>query len=340
MFPRKAVTSLAGRLFIPMIELLIFLPPALASDAAQRPPSGLEVRIEATPGSATVGDPIRIDLDVTLPAGYQAEVSGIEKQVGDFSILEFFPGPSIPEPDKTPAPVTTLLHHRARIVAAVYKTGIFTFPPVQIRLRTAEGKQAVTSSPPVKIEIRSVLSEKDRSLKDLKKQAEMAEPVRWILWLTVLLALGLGALAWVFWRRRRKRASSIPSLPRRDLLDVAEEELRQLLARGFPETGMVKHFYVVLSERVKKILEAAYGIHTAERTTSEIIDSLRCRPGGMPEDIERIESFLLRCDIVKFAKYIPSQTEHKSAAEDALRLLEKAREYAVGRGQSAVGSPP
>ena len=340
MFPRKAATRLAGRLFIPMIELLIGLPPALTSDAASKPPSGLEVQIEATPESATVGDPIRIDLDITLPAGYQAEVSGVEKQIGDFSILEFFPGPSIPGPGKAPAPATPPWHHRARIVAAVYKTGIFAFPPVQIRLRTAEGKQAVASSPPVKIEIRSVLSEKDRGLKDLKKQAEIADPVPWLLWLTVLAALGLAALAWVFWRRRRRRASPIPSLPRRDPLDVAEEQLRQLLARGFPETGMVKHFYVLLSERVKNILEAAYGIHTAERTTSEMIDSLRCRPGGMPEDIERIESFLLCCDMVKFAKYVPSQTEHKSAAEDALRLLEKAREYTAGRSRSAVGSPP
>ena len=92
---------------------------------------------------------------------------------------------------------------------------------------------------------------------------------------------------------------------------------------------------------VKRILEAGYRIHTAERTTSEIMDSLRGESGRAREEMNRIESFLLQCDFVKFAKYVPEKAEHESAAQDALWILEISRQSAVGSGQSkmVVGTP-
>jgi hypothetical protein len=297
-------------------------------------PPGIQVRMEATPKLATVGDPIRMDLEVTAPAGYQVELPLLDKQIGEFSIFEFKSEPAAAGAEKVQSPA----NHRAHIIASVYKTGSFTFPPVEVRLRTPEGKQIVVSSLPVTIEIQSVLSRQDRDLKNLKKQEEIPEPFRWALWLSILAALGAaGILAWILWRRRRAHKSHVPAVLPQDLMDVTEAELRELLARGLPEGSKVKPFYVLLSEIVKRILEAGFGIHTAERTTSEIMDKLRRGPGMDPEDMERIESFLLRCDIVKFAKYIPSKDEHTSAAEDALWVLECSRK-AVGSRQSAVGN--
>jgi hypothetical protein len=237
---------------------------------------------------------------------------------------------------KPKTPQDGLAHYGARIAATVYRTGSFTFPPVEIRFRTADGKVIAASSPPVKIEIQSVLSDKDRNLKDLKKQAEITEPVPWIWWLSILAAAGiLGALGWLLWKRRRADAPYAPAAPPQDLLDMAEAELRELLAHGMPERTTVKPFYVRLSEIVKRILEAGYRINMAERTTSEIMESLRPRPGLQSEDMERIESFLLHCDIVKFAKYIPSKNEHDDAGNNALRILETSREIVASR-QSPV----
>ena len=304
--------------------------------SGRRPTSasaGFQIRIDANPKLATVGDPIQIDLDLTVPSGFQLNVPGSGKEIGDFSILEFYPGPEIPrirhaQKAAQPAPTQDgFIHHHVRIVAAVYKTGTFTFPPVQLQAENSGGQTDSVSSPPIKIEIQSVLSEKNRDLKDLKKQAEMPEPVRWALWLTVLLALiVLGIFAWFLWKRQKAQAPSVPAVPPQDLLKLAESDLRELLARGFPENGRVKEFYILLSEIVKRILEAGYGINTAERTTSEIMDALRRTSGPSPENVERIESFLVRCDMVKFAKYIPAKAEHESAAADALRILETSRQ--------------
>ena len=57
-------------------------------------PPGVHIRIEAVPRIATVGDPIRLDFYIEMPAGYRAEIPAMGHQAGDFSILEFLPGPA------------------------------------------------------------------------------------------------------------------------------------------------------------------------------------------------------------------------------------------------------
>jgi hypothetical protein len=351
MFRHAAADSKAGGFLFALVimsDLLFFMVPAAIGEATPPPqpqlPPGVQVEMHVTPQPATVGDLIRLEFLITMPAGYQASIPTIDRQIGDFSIFEFSPGPLIPEPGKSEKPAGAIqtqagapVRHRARILAAAYRTGTLSFPPISILLRTPEGKQFGIASPPARIDIQSVLSPKDRDLKDLKKQAELPERVRWGLWLAGLLALGiLGMVTWLFWKRRHGRVPSIPAAPPRDLLDMAEAELRTLLARGFPVGEQVKPFYVLLSDIVKKILEAGYGIHTAEQTTSEIMDTLDLAPGKSPEDRERIDSFLRRCDVVKFAKYIPSTAEHESAAKDALGILEIGRKLVFSRQSPVV----
>lgn len=292
-------------------------------------PPGVLVRLEPAPKIATIGDPIRLDLEITMPEGWKADILAPEKQAGDFSILEFHVVTSVP------------LHQRMQITAAVYKTGEFTFPPVTIRLRSADGQEMTVSSPAAKIEIRSVLPGKDRNLKDLKKQLDLPEAVQWALWITILLAVGaVAAVAWYLWRRRRTHPQLSPAPSPPDLLAAAEADLKALLARGLPDDRSVKEFYVRLSEIVKRILEAGYTINTAEQTTSEIMEALNRRAGAAPENMDRIQSFLLRCDIVKFAKYVPVSSEHESAAADALWILEKSRQSPAASRQGSAGVSP
>jgi hypothetical protein len=333
------------RIAVAMLASLSLLSISRLMTAQNPPPPGVGIQAEALPKVGTVGDPIRIDWNITMPPGYRAEIPGFEPQVGDFSIIEFFPGPAVPEAEKpqtlpqsqanADAPSQ---HHRARIVTAIYKPGKFSFPSFQILLHTPEGKTVILSSPPVTIEIRSVLAGNDQNLKDLKKQAEIRAPVRWILWLTIALAACiLGAVGILLWKRYRRRSLILPSSPKQDPFDLAEAELRDLLARGLTENGHVKKFYVLLSEIVKRILESGYGIHTQEKTTLEIMDSLRRCPGLNTEDLAHIEPFLLQCDVVKFARYIPSKSENDAATDSALGILAEARK-AVSSRQSVVGS--
>jgi hypothetical protein len=323
-----------------LIAFAFALPRAHAQHTADKIgnplPPGVEIRMDAVPKKATIGDLIQIDLDLTLPPGYQARVPKPDAQTGDFSIVDFLPGPQIPKaggpPQSEQKQASPVQHHKARISAAVYKTGTFVFPSLPILLRTDRGDEIEVSSPPLRIEIQSVLTGADQNLKDLKKQAEIKEPVRWFLWIALLAAACIVAfVVWKIWQRRRSQ-DYISAGPGRDPLEAAAAELRNLLARGLPEQGREKEFYILLSAIIKRIIEIGCRIHTAEQTTSEIVDSLRRNHEYEPESLEPIESFLLRCDVVKFAKYVPSKSEQEAACADALGILQAV----IGRQSPAV----
>ncbi len=314
--------------------LMIFCPASMAQELAHGKsalPRGLEIEAHAEPDKATVGDPIRIDFDIRVPKGFQVRLPPLAGQVGDFTILETHPGPSIPDlpakpADRKPGPTREgePAHHYARILVALYKAGDYTFPPFQIALKDPSGKEMSFLSPAVKVRIESVLNGKDDVLRDLKKQAEIPEPTRWVLWLGIgLLALVLAIAAWLWWRRRRRTSAAPPLRSRVDPLQLAESELRDLLSRGLIEKNLIKEFYVILSEIVKKALEAGYGIHTVEKTTSEIMVELQLCPrrNGDEEEFELIESFLVACDLVKFARNRPSPFENDTAVKAAFEIL-------------------
>jgi hypothetical protein len=314
-------------------------------DGSPPPPPQIGISMEANPKSATVGDPIRLDMDIATPSGYQVEIPKPVSPTGDFFIVDFSSEPqSLPVKTSTesagsaPAQAGAKVHHRAQIVIAVYKTGKFAFPSIPLKIKTAEGKEIAAASPPVTIEIRSVITEKDPKLKDLKKQAEIPESARWFFWILLIASVCvLCGIIWYLWRRRRRSGDAPPPVQTQDLLDIAEKDLRDLLARGLPGSGMEKRFYVDLSEIVKRILEAGYDIRASELTTAEIMDSLCRRPVPGPEVRETIESFLIRCDVVKFAKYVPEKAEHEIASTDALGILAEVRKMMADR-QSLVGS--
>ncbi len=331
---RSGSDSRVGWLFVATMHLLIGFCYGQSAPAPppETLPAGGEITVRAQPQKATVGDPIQIDLDITLPRGYTAVLPKLGNQLADFAVLEYYPGPSLPPDGTASAPQGALprnapSRHQARLIVALYKTGEFEFPPLPISLRSPDGKEIKLASRPVKIDIQSVLVNKDPQLKGLKKQAEIQEPVRWLLWLaSAFLLVILALLAWWLHRRRRPPVH-LPDQPEVDPLVLAEADLRDLIRRDLLEKGFVKQFYVILSDIVKRILEAGYAIHTIEKTTSEIMDELQHGQAASPaaEDFQRVASLLSECDLVKFAKYVPSRAEIDSTVKSSYQILESAR---------------
>ncbi len=324
--------SRAGR-FWPRQCLALWLWAGLAAGATGQPaapnvpqlPAGIQVSANARPQTATVGDPITIDVDVTLPPGYRVLMPKPATQLGDFTLLEFAPStkPDGTIPAATAVPPGT--HERFRLSVAVYRTGAFTLPRLPLTVVAGDGKEIEAKTPEIGITIRSVLEEKDTELRGLKKQAEMEEPFPWRAWLAAGAALLLcSAAAWRLLRRRRRIViPPAPGMPQLAPLDLAEIELRELAARGLPEKGMMKAFYVAISDIVRKILEGGFAVTTSEKTTTEIVEALRerGRPHPDSERLESIEALLTECDLVKFARFVPPREEAAEALKAAGELL-------------------
>jgi hypothetical protein len=314
------IWNLRSRTLLAIVLCAAFLSLSIAAPAPE-----VKVDIQATPQKATVGDPISLRLDVQLPQGYQVTLPKLGDNVGDFAILDFPPGKVITTGQGSDQ---SLSKYEAQIVVALYKPGEFEFPQIEMTLRGTDGSENKISSPAVKITIQSILTEKDQNLKQLKKQAEIQEPVRWVMWLLIAcLVLILAAIGIWLWRRRRRPNMPRVAEPDVDPIAMAESDLRDLLRRGLLENGLTKQFYVSLSEIVRRILEAGFQIQTLEKTTSEILEELKLvgNGKGTGHALGTIESVLTECDLVKFAKYIPSQPETREAVESSFEILALAK---------------
>lgn len=312
--------------------------PGLGGQADPALPHGTTITTDAAPRTAEIGDPIVIEVKMRLPAGSTIDVPQPESRIGDFSVLEFDTAriPSLPgEPERV-----------ARIIATVYRTGNFTFPSIPLRFKTVEGKEFVAHTEPFRVTIKSVLPSNNPDLKPPRRQIEMPAPIAWERWLGIgFTACLAAALAWTLWRRLRRKGSrqqitTPPPAPPKDLLDVAEAELRGLLEREPPTREQAKELHVALSGIIRRVLDAGYGMHTEEQTASEIMDALHRDAGADAAAQGLIESFLLRSDIVKFAKYVPSAAEHEDMAKDAYRILADARNALGRRAAVAIDAPP
>src|SRR5262249_40024260 len=130
----------------------------------------------------------------------------------------------------------------------------------------------------------------------------------WLAWSGVgILGVGYVALLWIRWRRRRQRAEA----PARR----AKLAIDRLLSQGQPPSpeAMGAHFQK-LADLMRRYLESRYAFSTPARTTREFLEDLHKSNLLEPGQRELLESFLKRCDLLKFARSEPVAADWQEAA--------------------------
>jgi len=222
---------------------------------------------------------------------------------------------------------------------------------VRVVYKDAAGKEGSVAARRIPITVTSVLTEGQNEPADLKRPAEMPERGLW-LWVLLLALLVAALVAFLWWRRRRRRRpvgeTSLPAAPPRPAHEIAYAELQRLLSTNLLEKGMVKEFYIELAEIIRRYLGSRYRIDTFDRTSSEILESLRMTRAPV-KAMAMISEFLSACDLVKFAKHLPDRDETRRTVEGAYRLVDETRVVetpvaaapaAVAGGAAASGGTP
>lgn len=119
----------------------------------------------------------------------------------------------------------------------------------------------------------------------------------------------IGAWFYLAWKRRPKPVKVVPKkLP----WIVAFEELAEIREGDLIEQGKNDVYYERVSNTVRKYLGARYGFDGLERTTDEMKSILR-RIKPVIEGFAEIIRFLEDSDLVKFARFTPSDGDCRAA---------------------------
>ncbi len=274
-----------------------------------------DITVSADKTEMYIGD--RIDLTISTPQEKDVDFIFPEKpeETGDFSFMSAAPLKAGFFEEKREGMVYTY---------SIYQTGTHVIPPVKVLYKSKEEidwKSVLSSQTPVAV--LSLLDSGSEDIRDIKGLFTRSRRIGELL--AVLFGVLAVAAVVVFWMRKRKIAAIEAASRVRPADEIAYERLRELKAKHFPEKGMVKEYYIRLSEIVRHYLEDRFSFRAPEMTSEEFLASLRDSSKLRIEHKELLREFLSHCDMVKFAKYGPTPLEMLDSFGSAERLVDQTR---------------
>src|SRR2546425_1280697 len=170
-------------------------------------------------------------------------------------------------------------------------------------------------------------------IRDVKAPVEI--PGGWF-WLGcaagALAAAALSYFAWRYWRRPRAR----PTAPA--LVIPPHERARRKLQEALDLLHQPRPFCILVSDALRSYLEEAFSMRAPERTTEEFLDELQSSALLSYSQKQLLGDFLMRCDLVKFAKHEPALEQLRELYQSALKLVDETQSLSL-RNQVPPGAP-
>jgi hypothetical protein len=115
---------------------------------------------------------------------------------------------------------------------------------------------------------------------------------------------------------------------------------KQKLEEALALIAHPKPFVIAVSDTARHYLEERFEFHAPERTTEEFLYELQRTDLLTPDQKKSLSNFLQSCDLVKFAKYEPSEPELRDLHDSAVRLVDETEPHKASSLESKVQSPP
>lgn len=152
-------------------------------------------------------------------------------------------------------------------------------------------------------------------LRPLKPLAEI--PLGWWPWVAGALTLFAMIALW-FWLRRQRVERAVPVV-----IIPAHVRARQRLEQALNLISDPRLFCIAVSDATRLYLEERFDLHAPERTTEEFLKELRRTHHLNTDQKLTLGEFLEQCDLVKFARLEPTESELRSLYRIAERLVEE-----------------
>jgi hypothetical protein len=163
----------------------------------------------------------------------------------------------------------------------------------------------------------------------VKPLIQIANVWLWVFWIAAVLVLALaGWLLWRRWKRKKATVAAAPPVP-------PHVRARRMLDAALSLISEPKPFTIAVSGAIRVYLEERFDFDAPDRTTEEFLYELQGTNLLTVEQKQSLADFLANCDLIKFAKYEPTETELRGLHAAALRLVNETEPR-----WSGVESPP
>ncbi len=268
-----------------------------------------------------IGDVFHYSVLVTHDPDVKIQSPSLGTNLGQFEIRDY----KVLEPVKTDSQIV----EQTNYTLSTFDTGEFEIPPLKIDFTTAADSTVKSiKTKPIKINVQSLNPDQAGDIRDIKPPIDPPKQYGQIILIAVIIlgALLLALFVFYYLKRRKEGKSLIPrkEQPPRPAHEIALEALEKLVQSDLLAVGKVKEYYIELSDIIRQYIGNRYFIYAMEMTTSQLLDEMR-NEGIDDEYIEMMREFLNNCDMVKFAKYIPSDDENQNTTQIAFDFVDKSK---------------
>lgn len=258
---------------------------------------GISLQISLEPSSFTVGDTVTLEINAITNGGKQ--LSLIETaSLGSFTIIDQY--------DLLDIPTTDGRSWYWSLKLDTFDASATSLSGIALDWTDAEGNAGSIHIDPLPVHIQSVAgtSLSDMELRDLKDAVPLYSKSNWYIWIWMII--GIALILIVFRFLRKKPQSFSPH-------ELAMRDLRILKDANHD----VLDFYTHLSDIVRRYLEGQFHIAATGQTTREFLIASRNSPHLEQSDRQSLSSFLVAADLVKFARFEPSNDACGKAIAEA-----------------------
>jgi len=195
-----------------------------------------------------------------------------------------------------------------KFVLTTFKLGEFVLDPITIQYRMEGKPEKSIQTNKLYLTVKSIGGgDAAEDIRDVKTVVPFLLRMGKILWTLVILVL-LVAGYLLFRAFQKKKILAPPEPPPLTPEEEALLHLGELFESDLLKRGLIKFYYLRLSEILRVYFERRYKVFAVESTTFEILRALR--PLHLETTLyQKIQYVLESSDLAKFAKWVPSAPE-------------------------------
>jgi hypothetical protein len=281
----------------------------------------IEVTSAVDTSRITIGDRITYTITIDHADTMRIEKPGEGVNLGQFEIKDYKIYDEVQEQGR--------ILQKYEYVVSVFDTGSFVIPPFPVAYFPSDsmGDYKIITASAIKIYVESVIQDEERQLRDIKPPINI--PYNYILLISVIgSVLFIGLIIYLGYRLYRKRKETgyllKPAEPAKPAHEVALNALSELMEKDLVGKGLLKQFYSEISEIVRRYIEGRYFVRALEETSTEIL--LELKGQELSENAyQNVRELLQLSDLVKFAKYHPTDEENENVFLQAKEFIEETK---------------
>lgn len=278
--------------------------------------------------------------DVTVSAKLDTNLILIGDQVGlelqvKQPIKEFVGIPNFEQNEKSGLEVvdqsendTTLLESgqyiiKKRVILTAFDSGYYAVPSIPFLYYSD-----TLRSDSILFKVNGMPVDTTKAIKDIKMPygapLSFGEIFPWVGG-GLILALIILIIIYVIRKIRRKEPIIRRFRPKEPAHIIAYRSLDKLKSDKLWQQDKIKDYYTILTDILRLYLWNRYSIRTMERTSEEILNSLKVSDFNDDEAFETLKDIFQISDLVKFAKYKPIVDDHEKCLAGAYTFVDRTK---------------